>query len=147
MMIDKDDNDFDCERFDTFVVKYKSFRERYLFRKWIFNTAFLLVLGLLLLTWVDVGGGDPRNIFFGKVECPVSGGGCENPLFYCNTHLRNNLCESVPSDWYVSEWLAPGTLFELPVPFVVKFFGLIVLLVFGLSFGLNHVLNVRGKRK
>ena len=131
---------------DGFVEKYKSFRKRYKFRKWIFNVAVFSLLALLLFVWGQSGWGDPRLIVYGSVECPVDGGWCDNPLSYCNTYLRDRLCEVVPSDWYASEKLPPGTVFELPAPFVVEYFGLIILLVFGLSFGLNHVLNLRGKK-
>jgi hypothetical protein len=130
--------------FDSFVKRWREFKLKYPFRKWIFNLGIFFLLGLLVLAWYQVGfDKDPRKTFFGRIECPVHGGDCVNPLEYCNNFTRNELCDQVPVEWLSLDFLVPGQVLELRPPWIIRYFHLLLFLVLGACFLLNHVLNLR----
>jgi hypothetical protein len=118
------------------------------FNKWIFRSAFFILLLLFLAAWAADDFGDLRLMNF-KISCPEKRV-CDNPF--------NDLCEQscanpfyhmykysgvVPEDIINMETLPAGFVYDNN-NFFADYYKWFLLLVLGAAFLLNHLLYNRG---
>jgi len=123
------------------------------FRAWVFRSAFLIVFVLLLVA-VKIDG---TSILWGQEpwhECPATGSPCENPFWYCmqgpfvSTKIMGQSydCEGVEvvcaehPEFCYGEWLAPGEVRGNKPSEFSQSFTLIMWLILGFAFVVNHIL-------